>query len=319
MAQGTVDTASTERIRGIVTLDESAAALQRRVTLALTILPFAGFVAAVVSLWGRGLGASDAIAFVTMYVVTGLGVTVGFHRLLTHRSFEAPGWTRALLAAAGSMAVQGSVISWVAAHRRHHAFADKEGDPHSPHLEADEGITGVLKGLWHAHIGWLFDEHKTSQERWAPDLLKERSVVVIDRLFPALVVATFVFPAVIGWALTGTLAGAFTAFLWGGLARVFLLHHVTWSVNSICHFYGRQPFETKDHSTNNWPLALISLGESWHNNHHAFPTAAVHGLGRFQVDISGLVISAMERLHVARRVKRVAPKQLAEKTKEGDL
>jgi stearoyl-CoA desaturase (delta-9 desaturase) len=289
------------------------------VTLTLTILPFAGFVAAVVSLWGRGLGASDAIAFVTMYVVTGLGVTVGFHRLLTHRSFEAPGWTRALLAAAGSMAVQGSVISWVAAHRRHHAFADKEGDPHSPHLEPEEGIGGVLKGLWHAHVGWLFDEHRTSPERWAPDLLKESSLVLIDRLFPALVVATFVMPALIGWALTGTLAGAFTAFLWGGLARVFLLHHVTWSVNSICHFYGRQPFETKDHSTNNWPLALISLGESWHNNHHAFPTAAVHGLGRFQVDISGLVISAMERLHVARRVKRVAPKQLAEKTKEGDL
>jgi stearoyl-CoA desaturase (Delta-9 desaturase) len=316
MSYSTMSTAPAERVPGVVTLDARAAALQRRATLALTVLPFAGFVAAWVLLWERGFGAADAISFVAMYVFTGLGVTVGYHRLLTHRSFTAPGWVRALLAVAGSMAVQGSVISWVAAHRRHHAFADKEGDPHSPHLEPEEGIGGVLKGLWHAHAGWLFDEHRTSPERWAPDLLKESSLVLIDRLFPALVVATFVMPALIGWALTGTLVGALSAFLWGGLARVFLLHHITWSVNSICHFYGKRPFETTDHSTNNWPLALISFGESWHNNHHAFPTAAVHGLGRFQVDITGLVISGMERLHIARRVKRVSPEQLAIKTKE---
>jgi stearoyl-CoA desaturase (delta-9 desaturase) len=241
-------------------------------------------------------------------------VTVGYHRLLTHRSFRAPRPVRAVFAVAGSLAIEGSVISWVAAHRRHHAFADVEGDPHSPHLGEEEGVVGMLKGLWHAHVGWLFDEEKTSIERWAPDLLKDPVMTRIDRLFPALAAVSLVLPAVAGFAFTGTLWGAVTAFLWGGLARVFLLHHMTWSVNSICHYFGKRPFETTDLSTNNWPLALLSFGESWHNNHHAFPTSAIHGLGRWQIDPSGFVIRALERVGLARDVKRVTREQVAGKS-----
>jgi stearoyl-CoA desaturase (Delta-9 desaturase) len=302
------------RVPGVVVLGPSQARLQRVALLVLTIGPFAGFVAAVAILWGRGIGVVDLALLAVFYVLSGLGVTVGYHRLLTHRSFRAPRPVRALFAVAGSLAIEGSVISWVAAHRRHHAFADVEGDPHSPHLGEEEGVVGVLKGLWHAHVGWLFDEEKTSVERWAPDLLKDPVMTRIDRLFPGLAAVSLALPAVAGFAFTGTLWGAVTAFLWGGLARVFLLHHMTWSVNSICHYFGKRPFETTDLSTNNWPLALLSFGESWHNNHHAFPTSAIHGLGRWQIDPSGFVISALERMGLARDVKRVTREQAAGRT-----
>jgi stearoyl-CoA desaturase (Delta-9 desaturase) len=302
------------QVPGVVTLGPSQARLQRVALLVLTIGPFAGFVAAVAILWGRGIGVVDLALLVAFYVLSGLGVTVGYHRLLTHRSFRAPRPVRALFAVAGSLAIEGSVISWVAAHRRHHAFADVKGDPHSPHLGEEEGLVGVLKGLWHAHVGWLFDEEKTSVERWAPDLLKDPVMTRIDRLFPALAAVSLLLPAVVGFAFTGTLWGAVTAFLWGGLARVFLLHHMTWSVNSICHYFGKRPFETTDLSTNNWPLALLSFGESWHNNHHAFPTSAIHGLGRWQIDPSGFVIRALERMGLARDVKRVSREQVAGKS-----
>jgi stearoyl-CoA desaturase (delta-9 desaturase) len=301
------------RVPGVVVLGPSQARLQRVALLVLTIGPFVGFVAAIAILWGRGIGVVDLALLAAFYVLSGLGVTVGYHRLLTHRSFRAPRPVRALFAVAGSLAIEGSVISWVAAHRRHHAFADVEGDPHSPHLGEEEGVVGMLKGLWHAHVGWLFDEEKTSIGRWAPDLLKDPVMTRIDRLFPALAAVSLVLPAVAGFAFTGTLWGAVTAFLWGGLARVFLLHHMTWSVNSICHYFGKRPFETTDLSTNNWPLALLSFGESWHNNHHAFPTSAIHGLGRWQIDPSGFVIRALERMGLAQDVKRVTREQAAGK------
>jgi stearoyl-CoA desaturase (delta-9 desaturase) len=302
------------RVPGVVSLGPSEARLQRIAILVLTIAPFVGFLAAIAVLWGRGVSGIDLVVFLAFYVVTGLGVTVGYHRLLTHRSFRASRPVKAFFAVTGSLAIEGSVISWVAAHRRHHAFADVEGDPHSPHLAEEEGMAGVLKGLWHAHVGWLFDEEKTSVERWAPDLLKDPVMRRIDRLFPVLAVVTLVLPAVLGFAFTGTLWGAITAFLWGGLARVFLLHHMTWSVNSICHYFGKRPFETTDKSTNNWPLALLSFGESWHNNHHAFPTSAIHGLGRWQLDMSGFVIRTLERLGLARDVKRVTQEQVIGKS-----
>ncbi|MGH2747281.1 MAG: acyl-CoA desaturase [Actinomycetota bacterium] len=298
-----------QEVQGVVRLDERAARFQRRAILALTIIPFVGFAFAIATLWGRGVTALDLALFLSLYVFTGLGVTVGYHRLFTHRSFDAPRPVRMLFAIAGSMAVGGSVISWVAHHRRHHAYADKYGDPHSPHLDEGEGIMGVLRGLWHAHVGWLFDEFKTDKERWARDLTRDDDMNRIDRLFPQLVIVSFALPAALGFALTGSLGGLLGGLLWGGLARVFFLHHVTWSINSICHFYGTRPFETSDYSTNNWPLALISFGESWHNNHHAFPTSAVHGLGRWQVDLSALVISALERARLATNVRRVSPDQ----------
>jgi stearoyl-CoA desaturase (delta-9 desaturase) len=301
-------------IPGVRLLDPGTAKLQKRLVLVVTIIPFLGFIAAAWSLWGTGLSAVDASIFITMYLITGFGITVGFHRLFTHQSFESKRWVRHALAIAGSMAIQGPVIRWVADHRRHHAFSDQPGDPHSPHLDEGPGIRGVLKGLWHAHLGWFFDEEQTSAKRWAPDLVKDPAMRTIDRLFPVWALASFALPPVLGFAFTGTLRGTITAFLWGSLARIFMLHHVTWSINSICHFYGKRPFETPDFSTNNWVLSLVSLGESWHNNHHAFPTSAVHGLRPAQIDATGGFIRGLKALGLASDIKIASEKQVAAKS-----
>ena len=317
MVTGAVREQPAAVIPGVRRSDPRAARLQRHLTLVVTIVPFLGFAWAVWSLWGHGVSSVDGAIFVVFYLFTGLGVSIGLHRLFTHRSYEATPWLRALLAVAGSMAIQGPVITWVANHRRHHAFADKEGDPHSPHGDDDAGVAGVLKGLWHAHLGWLFGIEQTVPERWTPDLLKDRPVRRISSLFPLWVVVSFAAPAALGFAVTGEAGGALTAFVWGGLVRVFFLHHVTWSINSICHFYGRRPFETPDLSTNNWVLSLISFGESWHNNHHAFPTSVRHGLGKGQVDISAALIAVLNKLGWARGLKVVPPTQLAKKSVPG--
>jgi stearoyl-CoA desaturase (delta-9 desaturase) len=297
-------------IPGVKLLEPRTARFQRRLVLIVTLLPFAGFVAAVWTLWGAGLSMLDGVLFLAMYCVAGLGVTVGFHRLFTHRSFEAKPWVRYALAIMGSLSVEGPIIRWVADHRRHHAFSDQPGDPHSPHLDEGPGFIGVAKGLWHAHMGWFFSDEQTSANRWAPDLVKDPVLRKIDTLFPLWVTISFALPPVIGFLVTGTLKGAVLAFLWGSLARIFLLHHVTWSVNSICHFYGSRPYNTTDFSTNNWALAIVSFGESWHNNHHAFPTSAVHGLGKGQIDASAGFIALLQKLHLVQDVKHVSPKQL---------
>jgi stearoyl-CoA desaturase (delta-9 desaturase) len=297
-------------VPGVKLLEPSTARLQRRLVLIVTLLPFAGFVAAVWTLWGAGLSLLDGVLFLSLYVIAGLGVTVGFHRLFTHRSFEAKPWVRYALAIMGSLSVEGPIIRWVADHRRHHAFSDQPGDPHSPHLDEGPGFKGVAKGLWHAHMGWFWSDEQTSANRWAPDLVKDPVLRKIDSLFPLWVVISFALPPIIGFAVTGTLKGAVLAFLWGSLARIFLLHHVTWSVNSICHFYGSRPYQTTDFSTNNWALAIVSFGESWHNNHHAFPTSAVHGLGKGQIDASAGFITLLQKLHLVQDVKHVSQKQL---------
>ncbi|MCA1840546.1 MAG: acyl-CoA desaturase [Actinomycetota bacterium] len=273
--------------------------LERRLTVVVTVLPFLGVIAAVWLVWGRGISWSDVVIFAFTYIVSGMGVTVGFHRLLTHRSFDAPKAVKVALAIAGSYSVQGGVIKWVADHRRHHAFTDKPGDPHSPHLTEAEGISGVLRGLWHAHMGWFFDKEHTNVQRFAPDLLRDPAMRWVDRQAPAFIVASFAFPPLMGYILTGTLWGAFTAFIWGSLVRIFLLHHVTWSINSICHFYGSKEFDARDESTNNWIMALLSFGEGWHNNHHAFPSSAVHGLRSWQFDPSAVFIKVLEKVGLA--------------------
>jgi stearoyl-CoA desaturase (delta-9 desaturase) len=308
--------ALSREIPGTIELTSRSVKLQRRIVLLLTVGPFVGLILALWLLWGRGFSFTDMGIFLGLYLFTGVGVTIGFHRLFTHRSFETKAWMKALFAIAGSMAMEGSVIAWVADHRRHHAFSDKAGDPHSPHLEEGKGAMGVLKGLWHAHMGWLFDRTRTVQERWAPDLLKDRLVVRLNKLFPLWAALSFVLPAALGLAITRSWQGALSAFLWGSLVRILLLHHVTWSVNSVCHFYGKRPFETTDHSTNNWPLAFISFGESWHNNHHAFPSSAVHGIGKGQFDISARLIGLLEKMGLAQRVKRVTYAQLTAKLGE---
>ena len=301
-------------VPGVSRMDARRAALQRRLVLIVTIVPFLGFLWAVIAMWGTGLSVVDASIAIAFYLWTGFGITIGFHRYFTHQSFETTRAMRAIFAIAGSMAVQGPIIKWVADHRRHHAFSDQEGDPHSPHLDEGPGLRGVIKGLWHAHMGWMFGDEQTSPRRWCPDLLKDPTIRRIDRLFPLWVLLTFALPPLIGFAITGTIAGALTAALWGSLVRLFMLHHVTWSINSICHFYGKRPFEGDDHSTNNWLLSLVSLGESWHNNHHAFPAAAVHGIEKRQIDLSGAFIVGLEKVGLARRVRRVTPKQKESKT-----
>ncbi|HXJ62978.1 MAG TPA: acyl-CoA desaturase [Actinomycetota bacterium] len=276
---------------------------QRRMSLLVTIAPLVGVGLAIAWLWGHGVGGLDVALLGGFYVLTIMGVTVGFHRLFTHRSFEVPKGIRAFLAIAGTMAVEGGPIEWSATHRRHHAYADEYGDPHSPHLVERSGLLGVARGLWHAHMGWLFEANGTDSARWAPDLRSDPVLVAVDRMAPVWVVASFVAPPIIAFAVTRSWAAALTGFLWGSLVRMFLMHHVTWSINSICHFFGRRPFRTRDESRNNWPLCLISFGESWHNNHHAFPTSARHGLFRGQLDPAWRFIRTLQQLRIARNVR----------------
>jgi len=291
--------------------------LEQRVNLLAVAVPFAATLAAIVLLWNSVVSTRDLAILAVMYLLTGFGVTIGFHRMLTHRSFQAPKPVEYAFAILGSMAVQGPVAAWVADHRKHHAHADHEGDPHSPHVGHGEGVGAVLRGLWHAHVGWLLsDQGQASARRYAPELLEDRGMRLISRRFPLLVLLSLAIPAAAGWALSGgSVAGAATGLLWGGLVRIFFVHHVTWSVNSVCHFLGTRRFETEDQSTNVAWLSLLSFGESWHHNHHAFPRSASHGLRRWEraLDPSAYVIKAMEKLGLARNVVRISPERQSAK------
>jgi stearoyl-CoA desaturase (delta-9 desaturase) len=300
-------------IRGTVRLDARQLRVQRRITLLMTAAPVAGVALAVWSFWGRGVHIAALTIAAAFYVVTGLGISVGFHRLFTHRSFTAVRPLRVALAIAGSMAVEGSVVSWTATHRRHHAYADEYGDPHSPHLALAPGIRGVLLGLYHAHMGWLFDARKSEATEWAPDLLADPAIVRVDRWFPRLTLLTFALPALAGLLVTRSWNGMLWAFAWGSLARIFLLHHVTWSINSVCHFYGREAFRARDESRNVWPLSFVSFGEAWHNNHHAFPWSARLGLRAWEVDPGWYVLRAFRWLRMVSNVKVPTRTQMAAK------
>jgi stearoyl-CoA desaturase (delta-9 desaturase) len=266
------------------------------VALALFILvPFVAVLAAVPVAWGGWLGWTDVAIAVVMYFLTCGGITVGYHRYFTHRSFKPNRGVKIALAVIGSMAIQGPLVRWVADHRKHHKFSDRDGDPHSP-WKYGESIGALWKGLWHAHLGWLFDEEQTPQHKYAPDLMKDRDLVRISRTFWVWVVVSLGLPAVLGGLVTWSWQGAATAFFWGSLVRVGLLHHVTWSINSICHTIGERPFLSRDKSANVWWLAIPSMGESWHNLHHADPTCARHGVLRGQVDASARVIWLLEKV-----------------------
>ncbi|UJW29032.1 acyl-CoA desaturase [Saccharothrix sp. AJ9571] len=279
---------------------------------AFLLIPFAALVAAVPFAWGWGLNWVDVGLAAAFYVIGTLGVTVGYHRYFTHGAFKAARPLRIALAVAGGMAVQGSVIFWVASHRRHHAFADREGDPHSPWLFGTSPMA-LAKGFWHAHMGWMFQREVTSYERFAPDLLADDDLRVVNRYFWLWTTLSLAAPALLGGLLTWSLWGAVTAFFWAGLVRIAFLHHVTWSVNSICHMVGDRPFASRDKASNFWPLAILSMGESWHNSHHADPTCARHGVLRGQVDVSARVIWVFEKLGWARDVRWPKPERLAAK------
>jgi stearoyl-CoA desaturase (delta-9 desaturase) len=286
----------------------------RIITGLVTVVPIVLLGLAAWQAWHEALRWSDLAILAIVYVFTAIGVTVGFHRLLTHRSFSTSPLVRGLLAGLGSAAIEGPAISWVADHRKHHACSDREGDPHSPHVGHGNGLRGSLLGLYHAHVGWLFvHTQRGSKERFAPDLLADPVVRFIDRTFVIWALVGLAVPFGLGVAIGGSIAAGLTALLWGGAVRVFLVHHVTYSVNSLCHVFGRRPFATGDESRNLAWLALPTLGEAWHNNHHAFPTSAVHGLGRWQVDPSGLVIAALEKLGLAWDVVRPSPARRAAK------
>jgi stearoyl-CoA desaturase (Delta-9 desaturase) len=284
--------------------------LDRVITGLVTVVPFLALGVAAWQVWDHLLGWHDLVVFAAMYLAAGLGVTVGFHRHLTHRSFETSRGLRATLAILGSVAIEGPVISWVADHRKHHAYSDEDGDPHSPHVGHGGGLRGTLRGLFHAHLGWLFvHTQRGSKRRYAPDLLRDPVIRFVDRTFPLWAVLGLAAAFGLGVALGGTVEAGLTALLWGGAVRMFVVHHVTYSINSLCHTFGSRAFDTGDESRNLAWLALPALGEAWHNNHHAFPTSAVHGLGRRQPDPSAWVIGGLERLGLVWNVVRISPER----------
>ncbi|HEX6116882.1 MAG TPA: fatty acid desaturase [Solirubrobacterales bacterium] len=288
--------------------------VERGLNVGAVVLPFAAFAAAIAFLPSTLLSSLDLVLLGVGYLVGGLGITIGFHRLLTHNAFATHRRLRYALAIAGSTAVEGPVISWVSDHRKHHAHADDDGDPHSPHVDHGTGLRGAVRGLYHAHMGWLWEtQGRADYRRYAPDLLEDPGMRRINAAFPVIVAASLALPALVGGLATGSLGGAATGLLWGGFVRVFLLHHVTWSINSICHFFGRRRFDTDDRSTNVFWLAPFSFGESWHHNHHAFPRSATHGLRWYELDPAGWAIGGLERLGLAWNVVRIAPERQAQR------
>ena len=280
---------------------------ERYANLAGVVVPFLGVLAAIVLLWNSWVDWTDIAIMVAMYMLTAVGVTIGFHRMLTHRAFQTYPWLERTFAVLGSLSVEGSVMDWVADHRKHHAHTDVEGDPHSPHIGHGEGFAG----FWHSHAGWLMEtQGQADWRKYAKDLYEDPAMRRIGRMFPWLALVSLLVPTVAGFVLHGfTLEGAIRGLIWGGLVRIFFVHHVTWSVNSICHIFGRRRFDIEDYSTNVWWLAPFSLGESWHHNHHAFPRSAFHGLKWYELDLSGWMIKGMEKVGLAWNVIEIAPER----------
>ena len=279
--------------------------LQTKVMMLMAVIfPLVGVGIAVALLWTQGwMGWPYLAMMLGGWCITSLGITIGFHRLCTHKSFETYRWVRALWMIIGTMSIEGAPLTWCAVHRRHHSHSDKHGDPHSPNLHG-EGIWGMLRGLWHGQVGWLFTGYwsKPNYEKWIPDLLKDRMLVAINNRYGLLVLLSLAIPTAIGFMIEGWF-GAFLGFVWGGLVRVFVTHHVTWSINSVCHVFGQRDYKSSDHSTNNALCGILAWGEGWHNNHHAFPSSARHGLKWWQFDFSWIIIRAMKLVGLAWDIK----------------
>lgn len=277
--------------------------VSRGITLVAVLVPPVGLAVALVQLWNADVHLVDLILLVALYVAGGLGVTVGFHRLFSHRAFSAGPAVRAALAVLGSITLQGPVTQWVTDHRKHHAFADRPGDPHSPHTSGPGGL-GAVRGFLHAHVGWMFVTKGMERgDVYGRDLYEDRLIRMVDRLYLLWVVVSLGLPFAVGWLVRGTVGGGVEALMWGGLLRIFLFHHATFCVNSVCHLLGRRPYETRDRSRNNWVVALLTFGEGWHNNHHGFPRSARLGLTAAQVDPGWWLVRALERVGLAQRVR----------------
>ncbi len=284
----------------------------RLINLGAVTIPFVGLVLAVVLLWGGAFNWVYLAIFGGMYLSTAVGVTVGYHRFFTHRSFKTSRPMTAILAVLGSMAVEGPVLQWVAVHRRHHQHSDDHDDPHSPHTHGT-GLWGMVRGMWHAHMGWLLRAHSRGLASYVKDLRSDPLVHRMSQLFPVWVLLGLLIPAALGGLLTLSWMGVLLGFIWGGLVRVFLVHHVTWSINSVCHIWGTRPFDNHDESRNNAFFGVFAMGEGWHNNHHAFPTSARHGLRWFQLDLAYLIIRAMALIGLAHDVRVPSPGRIAAK------
>lgn len=283
---------------------------------AVVVIPILGVVGAAAWLWDRVLKPGDIVAFVAMYVLTGLGISVGYHRLFTHLSFRAHRGVRLALAILGAMAIEGPIIRWVADHRRHHRFTDRMGDPHSPHVrDPHRHPWWSMAGLYYAHVGWFFDAQKTRAGRYVPDLLRDPTVRWVDSLYPLWAAISLAIPAGAGWWVHRSAQGAVTGLLFGGLCRIFLVQHVTWSINSLCHAFGSQPFSTGDQSRNNALLAFFSFGECWHNNHHAFPASSRLGLQWWQVDVGWYLLVVLERFGLVKRLNTPGPRLVSMRTR----
>ncbi len=274
----------------------------RVINLVVVIVPFIAVVAAIAFLWGWGFSWVETGLLLGMYVASAIGITVGYHRFFTHRSFETSRVVQCILGILGSMAVQGPLLKWVAMHRCHHMHSDRRDDPHSPHNHG-RGLKGMMRGLWHAHLGWLFRADPPDLARYVKDLRQSRLLRVVSALFPVWVIVGLLIPTTLGLLLTWSWWGALFGLIWGGLVRIFFVHHVTWSVNSLCHWWGRQPYRVHDHSRNNWLVGILAMGEGWHNNHHAFPRSARHGLRWWQVDVSYWIIRAMALVGLVWKVR----------------
>jgi stearoyl-CoA desaturase (delta-9 desaturase) len=280
-------------------------------------VPFLGLLAAIVLLWGHGIGWLDLLMLIGLYSFTILGVTIGFHRMFTHRALQGGPALRFILGVAGSMSAQGPVLEWCAMHRRHHQHSDREGDPHSPHLH-DGGLAGMLKGMAHAHFGWLFAPEPEGLAKSVADLLADPVLVFVDRFFWVWMMLGWIVPGIVGGLVSHSWLGALEGLLWGGLVRTFLLHHVTWSINSVCHIWGTRPFGVTDESRNNALFGVLAFGEGWHNNHHAFPTSARHGLAWWQLDLTYVVIRILAAMKLVWNV-RVPPASAMRAKRRNDL
>ena len=284
------------------------------VNLIAIATPFVGFLVAAIFFWGTLFNGVQLAIFGLMYFMTTIGVTIGYHRLFTHSSFKTSRCMTGILAAFGSMAVEGPVLQWVADHRRHHQCSDEDGDPHSPHLHGD-GVLETLRGMWHAHVGWMLSPRPKKSMRYVGDLRKDKLVRKMSKLFPFWVLVGLALPSLLGGLITMTWMGAFLGFLWGGLVRIFFVHHVTWSINSVCHIWGAQPFSTNDHSKNNPIMGIFAMGEGWHNNHHAFQSSARHGLRWWQIDVSYLIIWTMSKVGLVYDVRVPSKERIQAKLK----
>jgi stearoyl-CoA desaturase (Delta-9 desaturase) len=288
------------------------------VTLVAVVVPPLGVLVAMGLLWNVAFHPVDLAIMAGMYVVCAFGITVGFHRYFTHRSFESGPAVKATLAILGCMTMQGPLTQWVTDHRKHHALSDKEGDPHSPHAGHDDGVVGTLKGFVHAHVGWMFTNLGMEQGRlYGKDLYEDRLIRTIDRLYLLWVVLTLGIPFAVGYAIAGW-AGGIEGLIWGGLVRIFCYQHATFAVNSICHMYGRRDYNARDESRNNWLIAMLVFGEGWHNNHHAFPASARHGLRRFQIDVSWWIIRGLEKIGLVWNVRLPSKAQMERRRAQPD-